>query len=388
MSLEFRMPSLGPDMEAGTLVEWRVSPGSIVHRGDVIALVETEKGIIDVEVFHDGAVERLIVEPGARVPVGEVLAVLSGSAATVPERAGQRVFAPTEAETAPVAPLPATRAAQAPGTGEPRLRVSPAARARARALGVQVQNVSGSGPAGAITVADVEKAAARASMGREDKTAMRHAIAAAMSRANRQIPHYYLATTIDFNPLRTWLDALNRDRPVEERILYAAAVLQAVARAAREIPGFNGYYRDERFLQATDVHVGVAISQRGGGLVAPALLGAADKNLAELMRALTDLVARARTGHLRSSELSLATITVTSLGEGSVETVFPIIFPDQVAIVGVGSPCERPWVVDGAVVPRSVLTLSLAADHRVSDGRTGARFLERIATHLAAPGTP
>jgi pyruvate dehydrogenase E2 component (dihydrolipoyllysine-residue acetyltransferase) len=103
---------------------------------------------------------------------------------------------------------------------------------------------------------------------------------------------------------------------------------------------------------------------------------------------LTDLVARARAGHLRSSELSLATITVTSLGESGAETVFPIIFPDQVAIVGVGSPCERPWVVDGAVVPRSVLTLSLAADHRVSDGRTGARFLERIATHLAAPVTP
>ena len=389
MSLEFRMPSLGPDMEAGTLVEWRVSPGSIVHRGEVIALVETEKGIIDVEVFHDGTVERLVVEPGARVPVGEVLALLSGAAATAPERAGQRVPAPTQPEAAPsVVLLPGSRVAEAPGTGEPRLRVSPAARARARALGLQLQDVSGSGPGSVVTVADVERAAARAPMRREDRTAMRHAIAAAMSRANREIPHYYLATTIDFNPLLTWLEALNRDRPVEERILYAAAILQAVARAAREIPGFNGYYRDERFLPAADVHVGVAISQRGGGLVAPALLGAADKNLAELMRALTDLVARARAGHLRSSELSLATITVTSLGESGAEAVFPIIFPDQVAIVGVGSPCERPWVVDGAVVPRSVLTLSLAADHRVSDGRTGARFLERIATHLAAPGTP
>lgn len=382
MSVEFLMPSLGPDMADGKLVEWRAAPGSVVHRGDVIALVETEKGIIDVEVFRDGTIESLLVTPGTIVPVGARLALLSGSADASAQSATVR-----EAVAPPAAPatVPTPRAAHAPDDAGHRLRVSPAARIRAHALGVPLETLSGTGPGGAVTVADIERAATGAPVRDAAKAAMRRAIAASMSRANREIPHYYLATTIDFTPVRTALEAFNRERPVEERILYAAVVIQAVARAAREIPGFNGHNRGEGFEPAEDVHVGVAVSQRAGGLVAPAIIGANGKSLVELMRALTDLVARARTGHLRSSELALPTITVTSLGDGSVDALYPIIFPDQVAIVGVGSPAERPWIVDGKIVPRLVLTLSLAADHRVSDGRSGARFLGRISQLLGAP---
>jgi pyruvate dehydrogenase E2 component (dihydrolipoamide acetyltransferase) len=387
MSVEFRMPSLGPDMEAGTLVEWRVSPGTAVHRGDVMALVETEKGIIDVEIFHDGTVEQLLVAKGAHVPVGTVLAILSGDAHATSRSASAREepVAAASSAASPVVPVPPPAAAAAESASHP--KVSPAARARARALGVDLQSLQGTGPGGVITLADVERLAAPPSPSRAPQVAMRHAIAAAMSRANREIPHYYLASTIDFTPLRARLEAINRSRAVEQRVLYAAAVIRAVAHAAREIPGFNGHYRDETFVPSVPVHVGVAVAQRGGGLVAPALLDAADKTLDELMTALSDLVARARGGHLRASELSLATITVTSLGEGSVETVFPVIFPDQVAIVGVGSPTERPWIVDGKVTARWVLNLSLAGDHRVSDGRAGARFLERVAARIVAEST-
>ena len=382
MSVEFVMPSLGPDMADGTLVEWRVAPGSTVHRGDVIALVETEKGIIDVEVFRDGTIESLLVTPGTIVPVGARLALLSGSAETsaASAKALEAVIPP--AAPAPISTPPPAHAHD--DTGH-RIKVSPAARIRAHALGVSLLAVRGTGPGGAVTVADIERVAAATPVRDVAKSAMRRAIAASMSRANREIPHYYLATTIDFTLLSTALEAFNRERPVEERVLYAAVVIQAVARAAREIPGFNGQYRGETFVPADEVHVGVAVSQRAGGLVAPAIIGAHGKSLVELMRALTDLVARTRTGHLRSSELALPTITVTSLGEGRVEALFPIIFPDQVAIVGVGSPAERPWIVDGKVVPRRVLTLSLAADHRVSDGRSGARFLGRIGELLGAP---
>jgi pyruvate dehydrogenase E2 component (dihydrolipoamide acetyltransferase) len=215
---------------------------------------------------------------------------------------------------------------------------------------------------------------------------MRQAIAAAMARAKREIPHYYLAQQVDFGPAVEWLRQFNADRPVEERLLHAVLLIKAVARAAGEMPGFAGFFRNGQFLPAGDIHVGFAIAQRGGGLVAPGLLQASTKDLPALMRELKDLVARTRGGHLRSSELELPAITLTSLGDEGVEAVFPIIFPDQVAIVGAGRVEERPWVVDGKVIPRPVLTLTLAADHRVTDGRTGGRFLARIATLLSRPG--
>jgi pyruvate dehydrogenase E2 component (dihydrolipoamide acetyltransferase) len=190
---------------------------------------------------------------------------------------------------------------------------------------------------------------------------------------------------MDFEPADSWLKRFNASRPVEDRLLYPALAIKAVALATRDVPGFNGHYGQQGFLPKTEAHVGFVIAQRGGGLVAPAILDAAAKDTGSIMRELKDLVARARQGHLRSSEVTSPTITITSLGEEGVDAVYPIIFPDQVAIVGIGRVAERPWVIDGKVVPRPVLNLTLAADHRVSDGRAGARFLARIAALLATP---
>jgi pyruvate dehydrogenase E2 component (dihydrolipoamide acetyltransferase) len=269
--------------------------------------------------------------------------------------------------------------------------VSPAARARAHELGVAIESLVGSGPDGVVTLADVIAAAAKtpAVPSREQvespQTAMRRAIANAMARSKREIPHYYLSSTIDFEPAASWLTRHNTAQPVEGRLLYIALILKAVALAARDVEGFNGYYRGAQYLPERAVHLGTAIAQRGGGLVAPAILDAAQKSLAELMRDLNDLVTRVRAGRLRSSELSSATITVTSLGDDGVDVVQPVIYPDQVAIVGVGAPAKRPWVVDGAIVARTLVTISLAADHRVSNGRSGARFLNTVRDRLARP---
>ena len=206
-----------------------------------------------------------------------------------------------------------------------------------------------------------------------------------MSHAKREIPHYYAQLALDFQPAASWLEAYNAARPVPERILAAVLLMKAVARAAAEQPGFNGVYLSERFEPAAAVNLGVAIAQRGGGLVAPAILEADRKPLAVLMRELQDLVARVRTGHLRASELASATLTLSALGDEGVDCFFPIIHPPQVAIVGSGAIAPRPWVVDGRVEARPVLTLTLAADHRVTDGRVGARFLTRIRDRLSRP---
>jgi pyruvate dehydrogenase E2 component (dihydrolipoamide acetyltransferase) len=214
---------------------------------------------------------------------------------------------------------------------------------------------------------------------------MRHAIAASMSRSKREIPHYYLALALDFSAAAKWLERYNQSRPVPERLLASVLLVKATARAAATNPGFNGHFGADGFEPSGPVHVGVAIALRGGGLVAPAILHADQKPLAAIMRELQDLVGRVRRGHLRSSEIASATLTVTSLGDEGADVVYPVIHPPQVAIVGFGSMRTRPWVVDGRIEPRPVIDASLAADHRVTDGRLGARFLARIRDALSRP---
>jgi pyruvate dehydrogenase E2 component (dihydrolipoamide acetyltransferase) len=386
---EFRMPSLGADMEAGTLVEWLKRPGERVKRGDIVAVVETQKGAIEVDIFEEGVIERWLVEPGTTVPVGTPLALIAGTEpAAVPAEA--KVTAALALARAP-AERPSSSPPLEPRTGAGRQRISPAARRLAAERGVALDQLTGTGPEGAILYADVERAAAAEAVPRPtvpkrlDLAEMRRAIAAAMARSKREIPHYYLSTTIELTRSLAWLEGTNAARPPAQRLLLAALLLKAVANALGEAPEFNGFFTAEGFQPGTGIHIGMAIAIRGGGLVAPAI-GDTDKlSLDELMAHLRDLVARARTGALRSSELSDPTITVTNLGERSVETVFGVIYPPQVALVGFGMPVERPWAVSGEVVSRRVLTATLAADHRASDGHRGALFLADIDRRLQSP---
>ena len=214
---------------------------------------------------------------------------------------------------------------------------------------------------------------------------MRKAIAAAMSRSKREIPHYYLATDIDVTRLMTWLADENLKRSVAARLLPAVPLMKAVALALREVPELNGVWAGGAFQPSPAVHLGMAIAMRGGGLVAPAIHDAEKKSLDELMANLRDLITRVRGGRLRSSEMADPTITLTNLGEQGVEQVFGVIYPPQVAIVGLGRIVERPWVENGAVVPRRVMTATLAADHRVSDGHRGGLYLAALGRLLQEP---
>ena len=215
---------------------------------------------------------------------------------------------------------------------------------------------------------------------------MRRTIAAAMARSKREIPHYYLSTTIDMSNAMAWLAEENLKRPVIDRLLYGVLLIKAVALALREVPELNAVWKDEKLNLCPEINVGVAISLRQGGLVAPALLGTDKQNLDELMRNFRDLVKRARAGSLRSSELSEPTITITSLGERGAESVFGIIYPPQVAIVGFGRPMEWPRTMDGQIVLRPAVKATLSADHRVSDGHRGSLFLTAIDRLLQEPG--
>jgi len=383
------MPSLGADMEAGTLVEWLKKPGDAVSRGDIIAVVETQKGAIEIEVFENGIVGEILVQPGAKVPVGQPLAQITvagetGKApppvAVAPPRPaileGPRAPAPPVAPTAPAVTAGARRLA------------SPAARKLAAERGIDLASLSGSGPGGAVISTDIAAVAKRPPATRKpglDLAEMRKAIGTAMARSKREIPHYYLGTSIDLSRAMAFLERTNADRPPDRRVMIGAVLIKTVALALRRASAFNGFFRDGAFAPSKAIHVGVAIALRGGGLVAPAIHDADGLSLDDLMAATRDLVERSRAGRLRGSEMMDPTITLTSLGDRGVDSVVGVIFPPQVAIVGFGRPALRPWVAGGRVEPRQILQASLAADHRVSDGHAGALFLADIDRMLQEP---
>jgi pyruvate dehydrogenase E2 component (dihydrolipoamide acetyltransferase) len=327
---EFRMPSLGADMEAGTLVEWKVKPGARVERGDVIAVVETEKGAIDVEIWQSGVVDAIAVEPGTKVPVGVTLATL---------RTGDEVV-----------PVPAAEKER-----------------------------------GGIETAEAAESGKVPAAAEDWRAGMRRAIAAAMSKSKREIPHYYLSTDIDMTRTLAWLGEQNAQRQVAQRLLPAIPLIRAVALALRQVPSLNGTWTDGEFKPAPAVHLGMAISMRGGGLVAPAIHDAGTKSVDELMSALRDLIERVRGGRLRSSEMTDATATLTNLGDMGVERVYGIIYPPQVALIGFGRVSMRPWIHEDAMVARQIASATLAGDHRASDGLAGARFLSALDGLLQAP---
>lgn len=206
-----------------------------------------------------------------------------------------------------------------------------------------------------------------------------------MARSTKEIPHYYLQTRIDMSRTLAWLHEENARRPIESRLLPIVPLLKAVAAALGEVPALNGFWIDGEHRPATGRHLGVAIAMRGGGLVAPAVHQVDQLSCDALMAALTELIPRARAGRLRSSEMTDATITVTSLGDLGVETVFGIIYPPQVALVGFGRIAEQPWAESGVVTARPVLMATLAADHRATDGHVGGQFLDVLARRLQAP---
>lgn len=426
------MPSLGADMAEGTLLEWRVKPGDTVRKGDIVAVVDTSKAEIEVETFQAGTVAELLVSEGTRVPVGTALAVIeplmtgapvagaptpAAGAPTSPAGAptpapGAPTPTPSAPTPAPSAPTPAAgpqTAAAGPPTpppslpvpptpphplGEPagdrRVRISPIARRAAQALGVDISTVRGTGPAGAITRTDVERVRepsrpAAPAPTPEKQAAMRQAIGALMARSKREIPHYYLQIDVDMSGALHWLSEHNLERAPQARVLPAAMLLAAVARAARDLPQMNGFWIDGSFQAAEAVHLGVAVSLRGGGLVAPALHDADRKSLDELMGDLRELVRRARAGVLRSSEMSDPTITVTNLGEQGADLVHGVIYPPQVALVGFGAVRQRPWAQGGMVGARPTVIATLAVDHRAADGHAGSRFLAAIRRRLEQP---
>ena len=427
----YKMPSLGADMESGVLAEWKVKEGDKVKKDDVIADIETSKGVIEAQVYADGTVAKIVGREGVEYPVGTPLAVIrtpdeseeefqkelqivaaaqgteTESEGQAPEETKEREAAPAEEKKPPQTEAPApsimsdifgTTSEEPQAVEKPEetplktpgghLKVTPLARKRARELGVDLEALAAK-IKGKISLKDVEAAAKEAKAGKSvagaiKPDAMRMAIAAAMSRSNAEIPHYYLSTPINMTPALDWLRKINAERSIKDRILPAAMMIRAVVLALRETPELNGFWK-EGPVRSEEIHPGIAIARREGGLITPALIDAHEKSLDETMKALSDLIERTRGGKLTSSQMTKQTITITNLGDLGVEEVFGVIYPPQVAIVGFGRIMEKPWAEGDAIAIRKVVQATIAGDHRATDGRTGGLFLAKLDKILQNP---
>lgn len=351
--IELRLPSFGADMDDALFVAWHARPGQALRKGEVACVVETQKGAIDVELWQDGTLAACIAEPGQRLPVGAPLALLAEAGEDWQAVAARHAAAPRAPQAAVVAvaaaAAPSPAPSPAPSTAPSTAPSAPAPEARAT-------------------------------------SPMREAIGAAMARSKREIPHYYLAHEIRADAALDWLERLNAGKPPAERVLFAALALRAVAQAAAVVPGLNGHWIDGGVRGADRVHLGVVTALRGGGLVVPTLHDADRLDLPATMVALSQAIARARAGRLRSGDLGDATITVSNLGDLGCDEGWGVIYPPQLAIVSLGRIAPRPVVTpEGTLAAARTLRLTLAADHRASDGLVGARFIAAVAHRLEHP---
>lgn len=380
------LPSLGADMDVGTVIEWCVDVGDHVERGDIVAIVSTEKSDIDVETWDSGVVIELIAPIDEEIAVGQPLLALGTDVVEVPAM-------PTSAPTRQRPDEDRPRAERPRVESTSGVRASPLARRLAAERGLQLATITGTGPGGAILATDVSTATApspttESTTPPEEEppvSGMRRAIAERMTRSNLDIPHYHLDRDIDMTASLEWLGAHNADLPISQRVVPAALLACAVARAARDVPALNGTWPDDRFVAAAGVDLGIVVSLRTGGLVTPTVVDADGLDPDEMMATMREMVTGARRGQLRSRWMAPASITITNLGDNGADRVAGIIFPPQVALLGFGRIDDRPRVIDGEVVPRKVVTATLSGDHRATDGAEGSRFLAAVDHFLDQP---
>ena len=432
MTIEVTMPQMGADMVEGTLVRWLKQVGDTVRRGDVIAEIETDKATVELEAFESGTILKLVANEGDIVPVGDVIAILGDPAEAPPEVERKPVPPPAKREIEPElkaaaatakAAEPAAATAQAEEPEDGRIRISPVARKIAREAGIDIRTLKGSGPDGRILRRDVEAAiaalAARpaaaapapapaatrpetpapaparpapapapAAAGGEtiELGKMRKAIAHRMTLSKQTQPHYYLTLDIDMTDALAFRSQLNAGLSEGQKVTINDLIVKACALALERHPKFNAAYSDDGFRmhERINICIGIALDE---GLIAPAVLDCQAKSLGRIAQETKDLIERARAGKLTAAEYGEGTFTITNLGAYGVETLIGIINPSQAAILGVGAVMPKPVVRDGEIVIRQVMKVALSADHRVTDGVEGARFIKEIQGILEQPAT-
>jgi pyruvate dehydrogenase E2 component (dihydrolipoamide acetyltransferase) len=345
-------------MDVGKLMEWKIKPGDTVIKGQSIATIETTKSTVEIESFRNGKVTELVGHPGDEIPVGHTIAKMDIEAST------------DDSSLKSV---------------EKRIRLSPRARLLALENNVDLSKIKASREDGLIEIQDIEKFLSIPHQPPSQGRNLRLAIAKAMTRSKSEIPHYYLKSEFNLNHFMKWLDHKNLSTPPEDRTMVQSALLKAIVLSLKKCPQMNGTYMNGSFSPHQSIHLGVAISLKSEGVIVPAILEADKMSLNELNKSFQNLIVRTQKNELKNRELTEGTITVTNLGDLGSDEVFGIIFPPQVALLGLGKIHKKPVIEGDKIVSGFVINVTLSADHRVTDGLMGARFLSEIENNILHP---
>lgn len=411
MAKEILMPALTPTMESGAIARWLVQPGDQVAVGQVIAEIETDKSVLELETLHEGRIGELRFPDGAQeVPVDAVIALLlepGEDAASLPaapeqatsEQAVPEQATPEQAVSEQAVPEQAASEQAVPGAAAGRVPASPSARRLAREAGLNLASIPGTGPGGRVVAKDV-RAAAQAAQATAIETAgadapwaapgeeqrlstLQKTMARRMAQAKATIPHLYGSLDIRVDALRHLRRQLDESGDSPKATLNDWIVL-AAARALRDNPSLNAQYRDGKALRFSRVDLSIAVAIKEG-LVTPVVRGADRKTLAQIAQETRRLAERARLRQLRPEEYQGGTFTISNAGGFGLKQIWPIINPPQAGILGVGQAALQPVATDGALQAAWILPATLAADHRLIDGAIAGAFLRSLQAYLEHP---
>ena len=382
MPADVIMPALGMAQETGKVLRWLKQDGEPVTKGEPLLEVETDKVTVEIEAPADGTLAGVRAPDGTEVPVGTVIAVVLAAGEVAAPVADPEPRVEQKVEALATAPVPG--AAPAPTRSRRRL-ASPKARRLAQAQGIDIDTLAGSGPNGAIVARDLEGVQPAATNGGDlfEVGSVWRVMAHRTTRAWQEVPHFFLSRDVEASRLGSWRDTARR-KPGGEKITHTDLLVRICAEALRRHPRVNASWREGAIVPGAGVNVAIAVAT-DDGLVAPVVHGADTLDLPAIAARRREIADAARAGRLRPEDVQGGTFTISNLGMYGVDAFQAIVNSPQAAILAVGRIADRPWALNGAVVVRPVLTLSVSYDHRVVDGARGAEFIDTLAELIEEP---
>ncbi len=404
------MPEVAAGATSAVLSAWPLPEGSSYKVGDILAIIETDKAVVDVEAESDGILHTQLVAAGTDVNIGVPIALIAVAGETISDKEatlkdlgyqGGAQGAPAPAQASESAPAPVGAEVATPSTNGERLFASPLARRIARELGVNLANVMGTGPAGRIRRKDVEAAPALTSASSNNATRnttpvaapagasteiphtkLRRAIANRLTESKSTVPHFYLRASMKVDRLMAMREELNRDSEI--RISVNDLLIKAIAAAHMRVPELNVIWTPDAVVSFASVDISMAVATEQG-LVTPTLRSVENMSITQVALATKDFAQRARSGSLRQNELEGGSISISNLGMFGVEDFAAIINPPQASILAVGGISAQPVVVNAELAIGQVMRATLCVDHRPVDGAKGARWLQEFVTLIESP---
>ncbi len=411
MATKVYMEALSPTMEEGRVVSWLKQEGDDVASGDVLAEVETDKAIMELQARGDGVLRKALVAEGATIEVGKIIAVIASpdedisgvlaeagdgkKAADSSAGSGigqERATAQTQTVATPMKPKATSTATSPQVAAGGRVKSSPLARRLAGERGIDLATVPGSGPGGRIIKRDIETAvpvAPGAPLVLEGEyediplTQIRKTIAKRLATSLGPVPHFFLTSEIDMERVAEARNALNATKNAT-RISFNDIIVKVVAEGLRKHRDCNAWWQDDHIRYFNAVHIGMAVAI-DDGLITPVIRNAHLKSLREIAIESKELAERARERKLKPDEYTGGTFSISNLGMLDIDQFTAVINPPEAGIVAVGSITQRPVEHEGALVLRRRMRVTMSCDHRVIDGATGARFLQTVKRMLENP---